>query len=85
MFAKLYQSETHGQILVKIASSEDGFPEVRFFYQPAEEGVRMASMAITLEADTEKNWQTARKVFDDVTQTIAENAVAISKEQSGVY
>jgi hypothetical protein len=70
-FCKLYETEI-GQILVKADTSEDGAPEVRFYFKPAHLGI--CSMAITFE-DNDSGWDNQEKTFDLVTQESAIEAV----------
>jgi len=39
MFAKLYETEDHGQILVKLDAGDVGQPEVRYYFEPKSLGV----------------------------------------------
>lgn len=66
-FAKLYETEKYGQIVVILQSDDEGDPEIRFFCQPPELGV--CSVAFSFE-----DWDTAEEVFDEVGQEQAEVA-----------
>lgn len=45
MFAKLFESDIHGQILVKLDDNDKGEPEVRIYFRP--EGFGVCSLALT--------------------------------------
>lgn len=79
-FAKLFESETHGQILVKVDSGDEG-PEIRYFFQP--EGLGVCSMAVNF-ADTESGWDSAERVFGNIESGDAESVVGKLKEELGI-
>lgn len=68
MFAKLFDDETHGQLLVKFDQDEIGRPEVRLFCEPENLGV--CSTALSWD-DAEDDWTNAQAVFDEMTQETA--------------
>ena len=70
-FAKLFETEKYGQILVKIDSSDDG-PEVRFYFQPENLGV--CSIAHSFK-DSDAGWLAAEKFFHKVDVEVAEENV----------
>ena len=81
-FAKLYETESCGQILVKFDSGEEG-PEVRFFFEP--QGLGVCSIALQYD-DNDDGWDKAESVFNKtdkeksvaiVSKTIAELGVAL--------
>jgi len=80
MFAKIFESEIHGQLLVKIDSGDDG-PEVRTFFQPKNLGV--CSLAVGFK-DTDSGWDSAEELFSRVSCSDAEGTVAIAKKQLGI-
>jgi len=59
-FAKLFETEEYGQVLVKIGGNDRG-PEIHVCYLPDATGIR--SSRITYE-DTEKGAAVARTLFD---------------------
>ena len=67
MFAKLYETDL-GQILVKQDATEEGVPEVRFFFEPEDMGV--CSVALSF-SDTEAGWSESDKAFNDVDENKA--------------
>ena len=76
-FAKLFEDETLGQILVKIDQDEgeDGFgPEIRFYVSPPNLGV--CSIALKFDDDDE-GWGNAEEVFEGIT---IEQAIGATKE-----
>lgn len=58
-FAKLFQSEKYGQLVVITQGSDDGLPELRIFMQPAGYGV--CSMGLLYE-DSDKREADFKKV-----------------------
>ena len=70
-FAKLY-GDGDDQILVKIDESDDGAPEVRFYFQPLELGV--CSLAIKFD-DSDDGWDKAETAFAAVTEDTAQEVV----------
>lgn len=79
-FAKLFETEEHGQILVKIASNDKG-PEVRFYYKP--EGLGVCSIALEFE-DIDGGWDLAEKIFEKTTVGSAALTVLTAKEKLGL-
>jgi len=74
MFAKLYNSEKYGQILVKNdTDSEDGSPEVRFYAQP--EGFGICSLALGFK-DSDEGFDSADEAFNNVDQEKAEEIIS---------
>jgi hypothetical protein len=67
-FCKVFEDDVVGQILVKLDSSEDDKPEVRFYAKPPELGV--CSLAMVFE-DTGLGWKKAEVVFEDMTESTA--------------
>lgn len=81
MFAKIYDTADHGQILVKADSNDEGAPEVRFFFQPENLGV--CSMAITF-SDNDGGWDEQDRIFAEMTEAKAGDMVAKVKASSGI-
>jgi hypothetical protein len=71
-FAKLFETEDRGQLLVLLKTDENGNPEVRFFAQPESLGV--CSVAIGWEDDSERSWSLAEKAFEKTDEAIAREA-----------
>lgn len=66
MFAKLYETEEAGQILVKLDDGDDG-AEVRFYFEPPQLGV--CSVALNWsEREAHEQWEKADKIFESITQ-----------------
>jgi len=69
MFAKLYETQKHGQILVMLDSdTEESTPEVRFFVQP--KGLGVCSFAMGFE-DSQDGWENAETAFEKVDEAMA--------------
>jgi hypothetical protein len=64
-FAKLYENESIGQILVKIDSAEDGDneAEVRIYFEP--KGFGVCSTAVLF-----KDWDAAEEAFEKVEEKL---------------
>lgn len=75
-FAKLFETPL-GQILVKLdTADDDGRPEVRFYFDPAHEALRVCSFAISFP-DSDAGEEAAGMVFAGVDQAGAEEAVQL--------
>lgn len=72
-FAKLFESEAYGQILVKVDANDKGEPEVRYFFQP--EGLGVCSCAASF-TDDDAGWDKAETLFAAVDVAQAEVMVA---------
>lgn len=60
-FAKLFEFEDLGQVLVKLDDGDDG-PEVRTYFVP--DGFGVCSIAMTFKSDEQDdNWAKAEKAF----------------------
>jgi len=68
MFAKLYETEQHGQILVVIDTNDDGSPSVTISVEP--EGMGVCSLGPSWK-DTDVGWSSAEKLFNDMTEDMA--------------
>jgi len=74
-FAKLFETEEYGQILVKLdASPDEHEPEVRFYVNPP--GLGVCSFAAGYP-DSDEGWDAAQACFD---KCDLEMAVAAAKE-----
>ncbi len=60
-FAKLFDIDTIGQVLVKIDASDEGTPEVRVYVEPPDLGV--CSFALGWK-DNDDGWDKAQACFD---------------------
>lgn len=73
IFAKLYQFDSVGQVLVKLDDEENG-PEVRLYFQP--EGLGVCSSAFNFKADENgSEWDKAEQAFELVDAEKAEKIV----------
>lgn len=59
-YCKIYETDKHGQLLVKIDRNEAGIPEVRFYAQP--EGLGVCSLAVSF-TDDDEGWDLAEAAF----------------------
>ncbi|MCY1341525.1 hypothetical protein D9M68_138720 [compost metagenome] len=71
-FAKLYEFEGIGQVLVKLDSGDSG-PEVRFFFSPP--GLGVCSLAVNFQGDEDGQWDAAEMAFDMVDEAKAKDMV----------
>ena len=79
MFAKLFENEEHGQLLVKLDTDPETLnPEIRLYFQLPGTGV--CSLAICWESDTEEDWDNADKAFERYDEKMAIGAVTSVKE-----
>lgn len=81
MFAKIFETEEQGQILVKKDQTEGGCAEVRFFFEPESLGV--CSVAVNFD-DTDAGWASADNIFSEITEKMAVNMVAETKTKAGI-
>ncbi len=72
MFAKLYETEELGQILIKIDDGEEG-PEVRVYFEP--KGLGVCSMAYTFSDEKATAWVSAEKAFETLDEQSAIDTV----------
>ncbi|WP_051560191.1 hypothetical protein [Marinobacterium jannaschii] len=72
-FAKVFENTEFGQLLVKI-DSDEGFPEVRVYFEPPNLGVCSVAMKFK---DTDSGWDSAEKAFEDIDEAAC---VAMVKE-----
>ena len=77
-FAKIFDVENVGQILVLHKGNEDNAPEVRFFLNP--EGLGVCSLAVTA-SDTDGGWTCMEELFDSMDE---EKALAGVKPMLGL-
>ena len=67
MFAKIYETEETGQVLMKVDQGGEG-PEVRFYFVP--EGLGICSTAMQYK-NTDEGWENANKFFEEMTENRA--------------
>ena len=87
-FAKLFNTEKYGQIVVIQQGSDDAGGEIRFFFQPA--GLGVCSLAMSFK-DSDAGWDACDRAFEKVDEAMAINAVrdtcehflAANKESDG--
>lgn len=79
-FAKLFETQDHGQILIKLDAGDDG-PEVRFYFQP--KGLGVCSVVVTAK-DTEKGWDAMESAFTQQTEETASKVVRGVKDEMGL-
>ena len=72
-FAKLYETEEYGQILIKIDTGTDDYPEIRYYFEPKNLGV--CSVAVSFDNDTDEAWERAEAMFDKVDADTAKETV----------
>lgn len=61
MFAKIFETEKYGQILLKFDANENGNPEIRAYIQPKDLGV--CSLAASADNDDDETWDEFENVF----------------------
>lgn len=75
-FAKLYEYEDIGQVLVMLDTNDDGDPSLNVYFNPEDMGV--CCLAASFE-DSEKGWEAAEHRFEtytsDMAHEIAKNAL----------
>jgi hypothetical protein len=73
-FAKLFESEKYGQLVVILQSADEGNPEIRLFFKPS--GLGVCSIAASFKDDSEQSWESCEKIFNDFTIETAEGMAA---------
>ena len=71
-FAKLFETEEYGQILVMLDTGEEAKPEVRFSFMPKNLGV--CSVALKFK-DTDEGWDKAEAAFASFDEAKAIEAI----------
>ncbi len=77
-FCKLFETETHGQILCVVAESQDddsGKPAIIFQCQPAGLGICHTKMTYPENVDTDEAWDKAKALLEELTEDDAKAAV----------
>lgn len=75
MFAKLYETPEHGQILVMLDSTEDGEPYIKYSCQP--EGLGVCSAQSPTFENSENGWFIAEQVLKEETEKSATDMVEV--------
>lgn len=68
MFAKIFETEELGQILVKKGHSDLGCPELQFFWQPPGFGVCMFAIEFF---DNDSGWNAMDQEFEKIDPELA--------------
>lgn len=70
-FAKIFESETIGQLCcIAAAENDESHPEIRVFCVPKNLGVCSSALIFS---DTDAGWAAQEKAFDELTLKAAEN------------
>lgn len=77
-FAKLFESEKYGQILVK-NDDEDGVPQLQVFFQP--EGLGVCRSAITFTEDDD-GYDKCDAAFEKCDLELAETIISPASEEA---
>lgn len=78
-FAKLFEFDDIGQVLVKLDDGDKG-PEIRFYFQP--DGLGVCSCAISnFGGDEDTQWDLAERGFERVDEEKARSLVSGMLEQ----
>lgn len=70
MFAKIFESEKYGQLLVKADTCEEYKPEVRVYCNPPGLGICSVSLSFT---DDEEGWDKQEEAFNMIDIEMAEH------------
>lgn len=81
MFAKIFETKEHGQILVKKDQDEKGCPEIRLYFEPEDFGV--CSLGISF-SDSDKGDDSRDAFFSNVDEVRAIAMVSKVKAKSGI-
>jgi len=82
-FAKIFDSEKHGQLLLKEDVSEEGNPELRLYFQINGESV--CSVALHFK-DNEDGWKRADAAFAEFSLELAEDLMkSVPQEVFDLY
>ncbi len=83
-FAKIFQSETFGQILVKKDDNEEELPEIRFSFNPDQLGICSCAIAFKNPENQDKAQQDAFEKIDlDSAEGIVAEAVQQTEQAAG--
>ena len=87
MFCKLFETEKHGQILVKLDDgTDDSVAEVRFFVQPPGLGVcSFAAGFNTEECSDDEAWDKAEAMFEKIDEAEAIRAAESLLAMAGKF
>ena len=70
MFAKIFESDKYGQLVVMKDQNDDGDPCVKFYYDPGVDGISICSSVLSAKKEEYRD-----KLFDRVDLEMAETAV----------
>ena len=80
-FAKIFNSEKHGQILVTIDSDDNGYPAITVMFK-VEDDITCSFVGLTFNNENEdKAWQEAEKRFSEFTLKAVELSVSMIIDQ----
>lgn len=71
MFAKLFDLEVFGQVLVKLEGTDEGGPELRVYCEPP--GLGVCSLAAGYK-DSDEGWHSAEKALSQFDEAQAKQA-----------
>lgn len=80
-FAKLFESEEYGQIVVIRQNNDDGEPEVRFFLRPKIDGLRVCAVAAAGKDDSEESEKAMDAIFDKTDLQAAEEMASTVNDE----
>jgi hypothetical protein len=84
MFAKLFDSEKHGQILVKSDTGGDEYkPEIRFYFESNNPRFGICSIALTY-TDDDGGFDKRDAAFETIDLLFAEKVVNETKQRAGI-
>lgn len=84
MFAKLFDSEKHGQILVKSDTGGDDYaPEIRFYFESNNPNFGICSVALTYTND-DSGFDKRDEAFKSIGLQLAEKVVNDTKQKIGI-
>jgi hypothetical protein len=75
MFAKLYETPEHGQILVMLDSTDEGEPIIKYCCQP--EGLGVCCALSPPFENSENGWSIAEQTFKDETEKSATELIEV--------
>jgi len=86
VFAKLYETEEHGQILVMLDSNdENGRPQVKVYFEPDNLGVCSVGLNYNSDITEDEQWSAAEKSFNNFTEEFASGIVKnVKADISGI-
>lgn len=76
MFAKLYETTAHGQVLVILDSNDDGEPLIKYCCRP--KGLGVCSTQSPPFENSEEGWSIAEQIFKDETEESAIELIQVT-------